>query len=307
MRILITGACGLLGAHLTAHLASVHEVTGMDRNPWWGRVPVPILQGDLTQPNWIEDQIREIKPEWVIHCAALADVDRCEQEPDLADRLNAQLTRRIAGAVGDRARLMYISTDGVFKGDRPWAREEWPAAPQTVYGRTKREGELAVEQRVARPLVVRTNFYGWSSGRKKTAGEWLTEALRLGKPITLFHDFYFTPIYVADLVERLAILMESEAVGTFHVAGRERVSKYEFGTLLAECAGFSMSCVRRDSMEQAHWVAPRPKDMSLASGRFERLTGSSVPGCRQGIQRFLSHRGVDLEVRTNRTAQGSVR
>lgn len=301
MRILITGACGLLGAHLAAHLASSHEVIGLDRNPWWGKRPLQVRPGDLAQPGWIESQIKELKLAWVIHCAALANVDRCEQEPALAEQMNSEMTRRIARTVQGPTRILYISTDGVFHGDRPFAFESWAPTPRTVYGRTKRQGELAVEQHAPDHLIVRTNFYGWSSGRKKTAGEWLEEALRERKEITLFHDFYFTPLYVVDLVERLKALMESGLRGTFHLAGKDRVSKYEFGSRLAECAGYSMDHVRRGSIDDAGFPAPRPKDMSLSSERFEQLTGIPASGCDEGIRRFITQRGVCLEERFQRS------
>lgn len=297
MRILITGASGLLGAHLATYLAMNHEVIGMDRNPWWGNAPLPILREDLMEPGWIEQQVLQLNPAWVIHCAALADVDQCEQKPAQAQQLNAQITRRLAGALANCARMLYVSTDGLFQGDRPHALETWAATPRTVYGRTKWEGELAVRELVPNHLIVRTNFYGWSSGRKKTAGEWLEEALKEQREITLFHDFYFTPIYVVDLVERLKTLMDLRAQGTFHLGGRDRVSKYEFGRCLAACAGYSMDHVRVGSIEEANLLAPRPRDMSLGSERFEKLTGIPVPRCLEGIQRFLAHRGVPLEAR----------
>ncbi len=297
MRILITGAAGLLGSHLAAAWAMRHTVLGVDRNPWWGDAPVPLAQGDLDRTGWIEKVMLDFRPDALVHCAAWADVDGCEKDPSRAYANHAELTRRIARALAPGTRMVYISTDGVFKGDRPLAREEWLPCPRTVYGRAKRHGEWETELAAENHLILRTNFYGWSSGRKKTFAEWLHEALALQREITLFDDFYFTPIYVADLAPLLGGLVESRHRGIFHLAGAQRVSKHEFGKEMARQADFSMSRVRVGSIRQAALVAPRPRDMSLDCSKFVQATGQPVPDLRSGLAHFLKHRGVPLSAR----------
>ena len=186
--------------------------------------------------------------------------------------------------------LVYITTDGIFTGETPFATEDQPPAPRTVYGRSKLEGERAVAAATDNHLIVRTNFYGWSSGRKPTFAEWLYGALEQQRPITLFDDFFFTPIYVVDFVERLEVLMRSTHRGIFHLCGRDRVSKSDFGLRLARMAGLSVQHVRRGSLKDASLAAPRPRDMSLDSWHFCRLTGVDVPRCEEGLVRFLEDR-----------------
>lgn len=304
MRVLITGACGLLGAHVAAFLSARHEVLGVDRNPWWGDRPLRLLQRDLLEPAASEQAVREWQPEWVIHCAALADVDLCERDPQRAHQYNVEMTRRLARAVGTKARLVYISTDGLFHGDRSFATEDWAPSPRTVYGRSKWQAEQEVAQATANHLIIRTNFFGWSSGRKKTSGEWLYRALRDEEEIILFEDFYFTPIYVVDFVQRLGALLMGGHRGLFHLCGRDRVSKAEFGLAMADLVGFSVKGVRRGSIEAASLLANRPRDMSLDSSRFSRQTGLSVPGYRDGLRRFLSDRKKGLSARLEASPGG---
>jgi dTDP-4-dehydrorhamnose reductase len=185
----------------------------------------------------------------------------------------------------------------VFKGDRPNASEAELPCPRTVYARSKLHGEWDVALASEDHLIVRTNFYGWSSGRKQTAAEWLYQSLASGAPITLFDDFFFSPIYVVDLVQRLVALIESGHRGLLHLAGAERVSKYQFGALMAEAAGFSMAHVTQGSIDAAKLAAPRPKDMSLSSRRFSEMTGMELPGCAQGLRRFLDDRRRPLSER----------
>ncbi len=297
MKILITGAGGLLGAHLMALFSQRHQVTGTDRHPWWGDQAAALIPGELTDASFLEELIRKSQPDCLIHCAAVTNVDLCEQDPAMATAMNADVTRRLARVVSPDCQFVYISTDGLFQGNKPMVTEEEPPQPRTVYGKSKEQGEREVQLAGRRHLILRTNFYGWSSGRKKTFGEWLYESLRTGSPITLFEDFFFTPIYVADLAENLAVLVEGGHQGIFHLGGRDRVSKYAFGKMLAEEAGFSLQGVRVGSLDRADFMVTRPKDMSLDSSRFFRATGTPLPQVRAGLIRFLKDHGKPLSRR----------
>jgi dTDP-4-dehydrorhamnose reductase len=298
MKVLVTGACGLLGAHLTAALgAGGYDVVGLDRHPWWGDQPANVHICDLTMPGLITDMVESVRPDVLVHCAAMVNVDACEQNPALAYSYNADLTRRIARAAPAHCLVVYLSTDGIFGGNRAFATEEHLPLPRTVYGRSKLQGEWEVQLATDNHLIVRTNFYGWSSGRKQTSAEWLYDALKRGEPITLFDDFFFTPIYVVDFVERLQGLIERRHCGIVHLGGRDRVSKAAFGALMAEAAGLSMQHVRRGSINDAPLLASRPKDMSLDSGRFVSLTGLALPDCAASLSAFLRDRERPLSAR----------
>lgn len=297
MKVLVTGASGLLGGHALAFFSRRNETLGLDRNPGWGDRPAAVELGDLAEPGFGEGVVRRFQPDLLIHCAAMADVDGCERDPARAELYNAGMTRRLAQAVSPKCLFLYISTDGLFQGDRPLVNEETPPQPRTVYGKTKLQGELEVRLATKNHLILRTNFFGWSSGRKKTAGEWLHHALKEGSPITLFEDFHFTPIYVVDFLERLEALLESGHRGVVHLCGRDRVSKLEFGTRMAELAGFPKTGIRRGSIRAAGLLADRPADMSLDCGLFRRVTGLELPGCEEGLRRFLSDRDRGLSAR----------
>lgn len=278
-------------------LSRRHHVVGVDRHPWWGDRPANVLVGELSSPGFIADIVAAVAPDVIIHCAGMVNVDACEQNPALAYACNTDITQRLVRAVGVQCPVVYITTDGIFRGDTPFATEEQLPCPRTVYGRSKLHGEWEVELATKNHLVVRTNFYGWSSGRKQTAAEWLYHALDTGQSLTLFDDFFFTPIYVVDFVERLILLIEGGHRGVFHLCGKDRVSKAQFGALMAKAAGLSLTNVRRGSIDDARLAAPRPKDMSLSSERFRRTTGVDVPGCMAGLLRFVADRGRPLSVR----------
>lgn len=280
-----------------AGLSRQYDVVGVDRNSWWGDALLEILTGDLTEPGFLQQAMSFVAPDILIHCAALANVDACEQDPARAYAANETLTRNVVRAVPTRCLTVYISTDGVFQGDKPFATEHDLPCPRTVYGRSKIHGEWEVALATRNHLIVRTNFYGWSSGRKKTAGEWLYHALDAQQPVALFTDVFFTPIYVVDFVERLIHLLEHPYRGVIHMAGRDRLSKYTFGTLMAEVGGFSTEAVRPGSLDEMPLTAPRPKDISLNSARFVQLTGIEAPDSRSGLARFLADRSRPLSAR----------
>lgn len=293
----MTGACGLLGAHVMAGLSHDFEVVGVDRHAWWGDLPARVHQTELGDRAAMEALLRQEQPDLIVHCAAMVDVDRCEREPALAHAVNAQLTERLARAAGPRPFFLYLSTDAVFDGREPFASEETPPHPVSAYGRSKWAGEQAVARATPHHLILRTNFYGWSSGRKRTFGEWLYQALSAGEPTTLFADVFFTPLYVVDLVDRIVPLLQRRVQGLVHVAGRDRVSKHEFGAALARVAGLSLAGARPGSVDDAGLDAPRPNDLSLSCRRAEQWTGLPAPGCLEGLRRFVADRGRPLSAR----------
>jgi dTDP-4-dehydrorhamnose reductase len=231
--------------------------------------------------------MKEFSPHVVIHTAAWVDVDGCQVNPAKAKESNETLTKLVVSASPKKAKIVYISTEQVFPGNKPYAKESDPTRPINIYGRTKLAGENIVQKSGRPHLIIRTNFFGWSSGRKKTFGEWLIQSLREKQPIRLFTDFYFTPIYAGLMADRLEHLLKKDAQGVAHLGGLDRVSKYEFGRKLALMSSLRFFSVKASRMNRVAKLAPRPKDISLNSGRAAALLGTQSPTLKKSIQRFL--------------------
>ena len=296
MNIAITGASGLLGAHLVAGLMTKHEVFGLDRHAWWGERNLPFFMGDLLDPAFLDVAIPACQADVLIHCAGTTDVDGCQRDPAQAMKFNAGLTRDLVRRIPESCLFIYISTDSVFSGNSSFWKETDAPSPCNVHGSTKLEGEREAAKH-SRHLILRTNFYGWSSGRKKTSAEWMVNALKNGDAITLFDDFFFSPIYVADLVQLVSGMIDRESSGLFHAVGHDRVSKYEFGEMMAEAMKVPMSNVKKGSLSDAKFFAPRSSDISLCTMKISTEMKREVPGCRAGIERFLADRSKPLEKR----------
>ena len=233
-------------------------------------------------------QLDDLSPDLVVHAAGLTSVDRCEADRDLAHHANAVIARSIAEATAKRnIPLIHISTDHLFAGDRGFYREEDSLQPLNEYGRSKALAEGWVQSAHPKALVVRTNFFCWGHQQRQSLSDWLIYNLRAGKVLTLFDDVYFTPILADTLASAAHELIEKGASGIFNVCGPDRLSKYEFALQVSAQFGLPVDLIQRGQVSQANLVAPRPRDMSLDSGKARQTLGrdlGSVPQYLRDLQ-----------------------
>jgi dTDP-4-dehydrorhamnose reductase len=284
-RWLVTGASGLLGSALCGHLlAAGCDVVGVRH-----REPVPDgaeeAALDLAEPFDAEALLRKTGATHVVHAAALTDVDRCEAAEASARRLHVHAAGALAGAARRRgARFVLISTDQLWADLSTPATEEVPPAPLNAYGRTKAAGERVVLDTNSGALVVRTNFFGAGTPRRRSASDRIVEALATGGRYRGFADVWFTPIGLPLLVPLLCTLTDRGVAGTLHLGGADRVSKLDFARRVAAHLGYPVESVEPGSVEAARLAAPRPAVMALDSGRAERLLGRRMPTLAASIE-----------------------
>ncbi|HET9315467.1 MAG TPA: sugar nucleotide-binding protein [Vicinamibacteria bacterium] len=288
MRLLVTGAGGLLGGRLAELLSRAHTVIAgvhVSRPPD-GLETVPI---DLLQPTSIEAAFDDARPDAVLHCAALADADRCEADPELALRMNVHATDRLAVLCARRgARLVALSTDMVLGGDKAFSSEADAALPRQVYGRTKQAAEAAVLARSSAAVVVRVALvHGRGHGPRRTASESIADALRSGRRLRLFTDQHRTPVDPESVAAAVASLLASRAGGVFNVGGPERLSRHELGLRVAKLLGLPAGLIDPVTQPEPPQGARRPADVSLDSSRARRELG-------------FAPRPLDLGVRESR-------
>ena len=274
MRILITGASGLLGGRLCLLLSPDHETSGLTRSR-----PAPegivSLEAELTDEAAMLAALEQTRPDAVIHCAALADAEVCEREPAQARLQNLTVTRNVAAACRTRgARLITISTDLVFDGRSTFAKEVSPPHPLTEYGRSKLAAEAATLQGSPDSVVLRVALVsGRGHGQRLTATESVAHRLRQGEPITLYEDEWRTPVDPESVAEAIrALLRRPGLTGCFHIAGAERVNRVELGERVARAFGLDASLIRK-APQSAHRGAPRPADVSLDITRAREELG----------------------------------
>ncbi|MBP1157459.1 MULTISPECIES: dTDP-4-dehydrorhamnose reductase [unclassified Paenibacillus] len=247
MRILVTGANGQLGKDLVKILGDIHEVYGYDR-----------LALDITSPVQCKSVIGKVHPDVVIHAAAYTAVDLAETEEDEAYKINAFGTRNLTAAAEELgAKFCYISTDYVFDGTTSTPYKEFDQTnPQSVYGRSKRAGELLVQSLSSKYFIVRTS---WVYGIHGT--NFVKTMLNLSKErdtLKVVNDQIGSPTYTVDLSRFIAQLVETECYGIYHASNSGACSWYDFACAIFEESGISM-ILQPCSTEEFPRPAPRPK------------------------------------------------
>ncbi len=280
MRVMITGANGMLGARLAPRLgARDHEVILAQRRAT--RIDserIAAVQLDVTDDDSVRSAFDAARPQVVIHAAAMADVDLCERDPQLAHAVNAQGTRRVAEASrAHGARLVYVSTDYVFDGAAGPYREDDPAAPIQVYGRSKLEGELAVLE-VPHAVVARTAvLFGPAPPGRSNLVLWLLDRLRRGESAPAATDQIGSPTLVDNLSDMLIALAEASCGGVYHVAGASALDRFQFARLVAEVFGFDPSRVEPILSATIPRPARRPHNAGLLVDKLRRDVPAAIP------------------------------
>jgi dTDP-4-dehydrorhamnose reductase len=289
MRILVTGASGLLGLNLGLLIHPTHEIIGVDRSKL-GNVPFQLVKMDLLENGAIEAILDESHPEAVIHCAALADLDACELDPEAARRLNGKLPGELAGSCAMRGiKMIHISTDAVFDGtkDGVYTEEDAPN-PLGVYARTKLEGEEAVMAADRRALVARVNFFGWSLSGTRSLSEYFVNCLTAGNKCNGFNDVWFCPLFVGDLTEILVRMLEQGLSGLYHLVGSQALTKFDFGVQIARQFGFDESLIQPISIAASGLMAKRSNNLRLSVHKLSTDLGIEIPTVSTGIEKFYT-------------------
>jgi dTDP-4-dehydrorhamnose reductase len=249
---------GLLGSEvIKAFRAGGYEVTGTyNSKPKDGAVRV-----DISDRVSVAGAIKTLEPEAVIHTAALTNVDYCEDHRQESMEVNATGTRNVAEACRySGAKLVYVSTDFVFNGEKGMYREDDPVDPLSVYAYTKLLGEYYTrgleDSVIARTSVV----YG---NERQNFVSWVRDSLKAGTKIKVVTDQFNSPTFSTDCAEALLALIKENASGTFHTAGSERLSRYEFARKIADHYGADASLIEPVDSTAFKQKAKRPMDSSL--------------------------------------------
>lgn len=288
MRLLVTGASGLLGLNLSLKAVEQgHTVTGMVHSRWMEKVPFDLQQIDLLNTSEAITAIERSQPDAIIHCAALADLNAAEKSPDLAYQINSNVSGTLAEAANRWGiPFVHISTDAVFDGQKGSYVETDPTHPLSVYAQSKLAGETAVQDAYPDALIARVVFYGWSLSGQRSLSEFFFNHLQAGQPVKGFTDTLFCPLYVEDLAGILLAMLSKSLTGLFHVVSPEHLSKYDFGRRLASQFSLDASLIEPVRMADLKRDAPRSLNLTLNPGKAQSALGSDLPRVDAGLTAF---------------------
>jgi dTDP-4-dehydrorhamnose reductase len=278
MRILVTGAEGILGKAIREWLASGNTLY------LWGRDEVDVRDLDRVQAA-----AKGIEFDAVIHAAAMTAVDRCETEYELAMATNRDGTRNVASLARDRdATIVYLSTDYIFDGTKPEPYEEDdPPHPINAYGRTKLAGEEMVRAVAPRSLIVRTSWVFGEGGRNFV--DTIADKLRAGEAPEVVTDQRGSPTYARDLARGIEKLVRLGATGTVHVTNTGSTSWHGFAVEIGRYVGSPLP-IRETTSEKFARPAARPTNSVLSGHRYRALTGESLPTWQDALHDYLARR-----------------
>ena len=288
MRILITGASGMLGATLVDKWQSRFELFATDKNNFAENQAKNFLEFDLLSKSY-NTLMDWAKPEVIIHCAAITNVNYCEEFPQQAMAVNAESVEKFIQA-DSKARMIFISSDSVFPDGLNLASEKDPASPINVYGSSKVVGEKSICDVGVPHVAVRTTIVGKNINPSYQGFlEWIVNSIRSGKKLTLFDDALFTPISIWHLTDELEWIFKNDIFGIIHIAGKEQISKYEFGKKICEKLILNTSLIHKGSIDDFNFKAKRSKDQTLDSGCYENLSGRSLPSTNETVDMIVKH------------------
>ena len=287
-RFLVTGASGLLGLNFSLQaLKNGDEVVGTVNQHSLKNAPFEVIKAEFSTPGCMTDIIAATRPDVIIHTAAIAVIDACEDQPQLSQRINAELPGEIGRiAWKKKIQLVHISTDAVFDGVEGNYSEDSQTNPLSTYARHKLQGEKEVLESNPDAAIARVNFFGWSLTGNRSLSEFFYKNLSEGKSLKGFKDVFYSPLLVNDLADLLMKMVSCRLKGIYHVLSAEHLSKYEFGVMVARQFGFDPALVMPTSWKDGGLTAVRSPNLTLKVDKLIHDMGVTPPVPQDGIRCF---------------------
>lgn len=292
MKILITGSTGMLGTSLSRHfLSKGEELYGLSR----GKISRPLFPNehhfpaDITDKEKCREILYAVKPDIVLHTAAISDVDFCEKSPEKAYQVNGEGTRILAESACEiNAFFCYISSDYVFDGEKssPYEEED-PCRPVNVYGKSKLLGEEYTRALCRRFFIIRTS---WLFGENRDSFvHHVLQWAKMRREIRLVEDKWGNPTYTPDLAEAIGSLFEKNApTGIYHITNKGGCSWLEYGKKVLECRSLNGVSVLPMGLEELRLPAKRPRRSLLNHGKFFKIAKKEIRPWEEALTEYLT-------------------
>ena len=307
MRVLVTGITGQLGHDVVNELLKrgqeaigtarrLPEILQTKTRPLEIEPPTPgFIKLDLTNEEAVKNEVRQLRPDAIIHCAAWTAVDAAEDEEnkDAVYEANVLATLYLAETAKDvGAKMLYLSTDYVFdgQGTRPWQPDDKNYAPLNVYGQSKLAGEQAVTERLDKFFIVRIAWVFGLNGKN-----FIKTMLNVGKThdtARVVNDQIGTPTYTKDLARLLVDMIETEKYGYYHATNSEEtegayISWYDFTKEIYRQAGIDTKVIPVTTAEYGLSKAKRPFNSRLDKRKLDEYGFTPLPSWKDALYRYL--------------------
>ena len=268
-KIVFFGGSGLLAVNWAKKICHNYEVYLIMHKRKIELTDVNIIYFDENFEESFNYFVLELRPDLMINCAALTNVDLCESNPSMANHINTEWPKKLALLSKKiKAKFVHISTDHLFDGKKRIYDEGDQISPLNQYAKTKAAAEKEVLLIDKNALIVRTNFFGWGLSYRKSFSDFILEGLRNKTDLQLFSDVFYSPIYICELVRLIHLALEKKCKGIYNFAGTESISKYDFGMALAEVFDLSNNNISSSYIGEKKDLVPRPKNMALSNEKL---------------------------------------
>ncbi len=288
MKTLLLGKSGFLGSYFDRVLSNLDADTGQTLKY--------LRKESLNSPRFTnESEIRTylegIEFDLIINCIALANIEKCEENPAMAGWLNRDLPMILAQQVGVKGKkLVHFSTDAIYSNDNQARVEDSKHLANSVYSRTKLEGEEAVSKNCLDWQIYRINFFG-NNPRGISLFNYLISNFRENRSITGFTDNYFNPIYAAELVRIVLKNLDSLETGIYNLGGMEPLSKFDFAKEVAGVFGFDPDLVQADTLGSRNSGNLRTLNLAMDTSKIESY-GIVLPSVTNGLNSLRKEMGA---------------
>jgi len=265
MRLLITGGSGLLGSKtVSISLRKGYETySGYNDHEATNGTPVKL---NICNKREVDKVFEKVKPDAVIHAAALTNVDKCEEDQEMARRVNIEGTQNITEASEHHnAFLVHISTDYIFSGEEGMYKETDEPDPINYYGLTKLEAEKIVSSSNLEWCIARSSvIYGATpAAGKDNFALWVQNKLKNRESMRIITDQWVSPTLNTNLAEMVLEIIERKLIGTYHLAGATPINRYDFAVQIAETFQYDNKLISKAKSSDMNWHAKRPRNTSL--------------------------------------------
>lgn len=293
MKILITGAHGLLGQKLALIFGreTAHELLLTDLAPrtFFINSRFDYQQLDITLLGDVKSLVGSYRPDVIINTAAMTNVDTCEEERLDAWRLNVDGLKNlmIPARRLDGCRIVQVSTDYVFDGHAAPYDEQARPHPVSYYGKSKLAAENALLAGPVECIIARTQvLYGTGYEVRQNFVSWVLSKLEQGSPFRVVDDQRGNPTLADDLAFAILKLIERSCTGIYHVCGPESIDRFSFARKIAEIFGFNPSLISATTSEEIGQAANRPPDSTFITLKFEAACQERLSDTTRGLERL---------------------
>lgn len=287
-KILVTGSAGLIGRQVVKDLVKGNHDVYSCYNRSKPEFGIPV-QLDLSKDDKVIEVFNTIKPDVIIHLAALTNVEECEIQKEQAILINTNSTKILLEESNKHETFfVYVSTDYVFDGKKGLRNENDVPNPVNFYGKSKLDGEIAVKQSGSRYAIVRTSTPFGLHPTKKSFPLWVKENLESKKEIHVLTDQFTSPTFILNLSKMIIEVAVKQITGIIHLADATRISRYKFAVMVAEKLNLDKTLLKPTTIHNMKWNAIRPKDSSLDVSKAKKILDNKPQKIERGLEIFIN-------------------